>query len=108
MARRSTHEPLDGMPDLRREVLVLDVSRVQTREELHELIYRGLEFPSYCGMNWDAFDECIRDVALPRSVEIKGLSILGSVLPRETKLLRQCFLDAAAELPGLEVRFHAV
>jgi ribonuclease inhibitor len=72
------------------EDLTIDVSRVSTREELHSLLARALEFPDYYGYNWDAFNECIRDVPLPARVQITGLGALQTRLPREAELLQRC------------------
>jgi ribonuclease inhibitor len=79
--------------------LVIDVGGVQTREELHELISRVLNFPGYYGKNWDAFDECIRDFPPKANIRINGLRQLENTLPREAALMRQCFMTYEAEMP---------
>jgi RNAse (barnase) inhibitor barstar len=85
---------------------IIDVSMTRSRDDLHALLAEKLRFPAYYGGNWDAFDECIADVAVPLAVEIRGTSTLRLVLPNEARLLKECFADAAARIPGLEVRFH--
>lgn len=42
--------------------MYLDVSAITAREELHAHIAQDYGFPDCYGSNWDAFDECIRDV----------------------------------------------
>jgi len=80
--------------------LLIDVRNVKTREELHELLATLLKFPDYYGRNWDAFDECIRDFPPVTPVRVVGMQELGSVLPREATLMRQCFSAFEAEMPG--------
>ena len=79
------------------EDMTVDVSRASTREELHSLLARALEFPDYYGHNWDAFDECIRDVSLPARVQVTGLAALQARLPREAELLQRCIDEFARE-----------
>ena len=84
---------LQHIPD----ALRVDVGAASSREELHRLLAAAFHFPGYYGHNWDAFDECIRDVELPAHVEIVGLEALRARLPREAELLQQCVRDFVAE-----------
>lgn len=79
------------------EVLKVDVGSVSTRQELHNLLFDAFRFPDYYGHNWDAFDECIRDVELPLHVEITGLESLRVRLPREAELLQRCVIEFTEE-----------
>jgi ribonuclease inhibitor len=78
--------------------LEIDVSSVVTRGELHELLARALGFPDYYGRNWDAFDECIREVEIPASVRILGVESLQQRLPREAALF--CGLSSDRDRRG--------
>ena len=40
----------------------VDGKRVTTKEEFLTEVAQALKFPGYYGRNWDAFDECIRDL----------------------------------------------
>lgn len=75
--------------------LEIDVGAAQTRQELHRLLFEAFRFPEYYGMNWDAFDECIRDVSVPCVVRITHLEALRSRLPREAELFVLCLEDFA-------------
>jgi ribonuclease inhibitor len=70
--------------------LKVDVGAVTSRRELHRLLAEAFRFPDYYGHNWDAFDECIRDVDIPPRIEIAGLAEVRARLPREAGLLQQC------------------
>jgi RNAse (barnase) inhibitor barstar len=82
--------------------LDIDVSLVATARQLHELLAQRLGFPDYYGHNWDAFDECIRDVTGPLVVRVTGFPGLRLRLPREAKL----WLDCAGDLKCERVRFY--
>jgi ribonuclease inhibitor len=73
--------------------LYIDFGSVSTREQLHQLLAEAFRFPGYYGRNWDAFDECIRDVELPPHVEIRGIEALRRCLPREAELIDRCITD---------------
>lgn len=77
--------------------LKIDVGAASSHEELHRLLAAAFHFPDYYGHNWDAFDECIREVRLPVSIEITGFETLRARLPREAELLRQCVGDFVSE-----------
>jgi RNAse (barnase) inhibitor barstar len=81
--------------------LILDFSDIETEKALHDYLFKALRFPDYYGSNWDAFDECIRDVTLPRIVRIQHFSKLESRVPRGARLLRACFDGFCDEHPGV-------
>ena len=81
----------------------IDVSSVRTAQELHDLLRSALGFPDYYGNNWDAFNECISDLAidLPKQVRVRGMTSLSRRLPREAALFRQCG-DYPEAIPSFE------
>jgi RNAse (barnase) inhibitor barstar len=86
----------------------VDVSAARSPEELHTLLAKAFGFPDYYGQNWDAFDECIRDVPVPDTVEISGIEKLRSRLPRDAKLLHQCLSGFAEESHDPKVTIHFI
>jgi len=86
--------------------LEIDVSEVRSREELHELLYQAFGFPEYYGQNWDAFDECIRDVVAPDAIRVSGLESMRFRLPREAKLLITCLQDFVASHAEHPIPLH--
>jgi RNAse (barnase) inhibitor barstar len=44
------------------QVVKIDVSRVDSKSALLNAIAAGMKFPGYCGSNWDALEECLRDL----------------------------------------------
>lgn len=86
-----------------RRVAEIDVSGIQTSEQLHHLLSVELRLPGYYGNNWDAFDECISDpeVDLPAVVRVRGMAALARVLPRDAALFRECASQPDA-IPSFE------
>lgn len=82
------------------EVLI-DVSNVQTAEQLHSLLKERLEFPEYYGMNWDAFWDVITGaVELPEKLIFTGWSQLQSILPKEAQQLHNQLRQLNEKFPS--------
>jgi RNAse (barnase) inhibitor barstar len=86
-------------------VLKIDVSAVSDAKALRLLLEEPFEFPDYYGRNWDSFDECIRDAAVPDRVAVVGMSSLEEKLPREARLFRDCARTFEAKQPGHRFEF---
>ncbi|MEE9393907.1 MAG: barstar family protein [Planctomycetota bacterium] len=88
----------------------LDVSAVETRAELHELLGESLGFPSDYGGNWDAFWDCIRSTeqsTMPPLLRISGWTNLHRRMPRDARALRQCLNDLKAERDDVKIEWGA-
>ena len=86
----------------------IDVSRVKTKQELHELLAGELSFPSFYGKNWDAFWDTITDlVEMPQILEISGLDALERTLPKDAAQLITCLNDLGKDYPEIncEIRY---
>ena len=86
----------------------LDVGTATTQQELHTLLAKAFRFPDYYGQNWDAFDECIRDVPVPETIEISGIDKLRSRLPHEAKLLSQGLTSFVEETHDPKITIHFI
>lgn len=66
---------------------------ISSEHVLFDEISRSLSFPDYCGRNWDAIEECIRDLSwlspgpvvlwhqgLPLATQVESLKIYLSIL----------------------------
>ena len=78
-------------------------------EELHKLFAKMLKFPTYYGLNFDAFWDCITDEAqstMPQKLIITGVAALHSNLPIEYNMLVKCLDDYQEMFPEREVVFE--
>lgn len=44
------------------KIVKIDASRIASEIDLLKVLAAGLNFPDYFGENWDALDECLRDL----------------------------------------------
>jgi ribonuclease inhibitor len=85
--------------------LEIDVGTAKTPQQLHDLLSEAFQFPDYYGSNWDAFDECIRDIAVPSIIQISHFEMLRPRLPKEAELMSDCLEDfAQSHEPKITVR----
>ena len=84
----------------------LVLANARSKQALHTLLARGLGFPDYYGMNWDAFWDCVRDddqSRLPRHLVLEGMVQLQQALPREADTLRRLLRELQQARPGLRL-----
>lgn len=72
-------------------VVVAEVRHgVGTKQALLDELYKGLRFPEYFGGNWDALEECVRDLSWlpPGPVVVKhtDLPLAGDIASLKTYL----------------------
>ena len=49
----------------KREKVDIDCSMISTRAELIDAIKQALQYPDFCGDNWDAIEDLMYDIVLP-------------------------------------------
>ena len=71
-----------------KEQYTIDFSAVKYYLDMHKAIQKALDFPDYYGQNWDAFWDCLTDLAgrLVR-IEIIGLEVIKQKFAGEEKTL---------------------
>jgi len=95
---------LDGF-----EVLRIDGSTVEDKDELLDTIAEGFGFPDWFGQNWDALEECLRDLEAVNdgyALLISDAASIWAEHPRLSGTLVEVWLDAAADGAdrGVELR----
>ena len=78
-------------------------SNIEPSGELHQKFSDELLFPSFCGMNWDAFRDTITGlIEMPTKVILKNHKELRNKLPEDYNLMMQCFEDMKREYPEIK------
>ncbi|MBY8878632.1 barstar family protein [Actinacidiphila acidipaludis] len=71
-------------------MITIDVGAVGDERELHALLAVTLRFPSFYGMNWDAFWDAITGlVQIPDHLHFVGWAQLGEHVPYGATMLQQ-------------------
>ena len=100
-------EPAFVAADLRKEfarqgirIVALDGTAIEDKETLLAELGRTLQFPAYYGANWDAAEECLRDIAARQGIAlfINRADEPWQRLPREMGTLVSIWLSASNEL----------
>jgi ribonuclease inhibitor len=91
----------------RAELIELDLSEIQTSKELHTILKQTLGFPSFYGMNWDAFWDSITGlVEMPKVFKITGWSNLQKTLPHDSIIMKECLEDLNKKYPSWACQVH--
>jgi barstar (barnase inhibitor) len=79
----------------------IDLSRVTTKAAFLAEFARRLDFPDYFGHNWDAFDDCLRDLAWQPSPGhaflIVAFDRFASAAPADWRIALDVFQSATEE-----------
>lgn len=79
----------------------IDVSHVQSTEELHAILEDALGFPSFYGRNWNAFWDAITGlVEMPHRLIVRGWANVERKWPQDAEAMAQCLYDLQAEYPA--------
>jgi RNAse (barnase) inhibitor barstar len=90
----------------------IDGSRIGDADELMDALAVGFSFPDYFGRNWDAVDECLRDLSwLPADGYVLVVREAGELWRRESRAagrLIESWLFCAEHWARREKPFHLV
>jgi RNAse (barnase) inhibitor barstar len=96
---------LDAMRSTLLTLHVADAAASSNHGDFLAGIGGALDLPDYYGGNWDALDECLRDLPPGRAVVlvVRGAEALWRRAPRDAAMLLELWQRIAADAPG-EVR----
>jgi hypothetical protein len=91
----------------------IDGGRVESKQDLMAAISTALEFPDYFGGNWDALDECLRELGSWRQADGHVLAVehgdgLWKRDPELAGMLVRTWIDAATAWAEKGAPFHLV
>ncbi|WP_163100705.1 barstar family protein [Peribacillus alkalitolerans] len=81
-------------------IVTIDISNVQTTNDLHLLLKDKLEFPDFYGENWDAFWDAITGlISMPDKLVLIGWSEFEKSLPSDAKIMKELLYKHNDEYP---------
>jgi RNAse (barnase) inhibitor barstar len=92
----------------RQSLVTIDLSDINLPRQLHAALAAALGFPSFYGMNWDAFWDAITGlVDMPQQLELRGWQDFATRLPADAALLQRILARMAQDMPALaaQVRY---
>ncbi len=72
----------------KREEIVIDCSMINTRSELIDTIKQALQYPHFCGNNWNAIEDLIYDIIFPQKLILDNWSEIEKKLPQDAAILK--------------------
>ena len=108
----TSEPPLEELGAAGVHVATIDVAAVRGKQAFVEMLARELRFPSYFGGNWDAVEECIRDMSwLPAKGYVIWLTGSTSLWREQTGIagtFLEIALGAAEAWAERQISFHVV
>ena len=85
----------------RQALVTIDLSDINSPRQLHAALASALGFPSFYGMNWDAFWDAITGlVETPQQLELRGWQDFATRLPAEAAMLQRILARMAQDMPA--------
>nr|WP_314632724.1 barstar family protein [uncultured Janthinobacterium sp.] len=85
----------------RQSLVTIDLSDINTPRQLHAALAAALGFPSFYGMNWDAFHDAITGlVDMPQQLELRCWPAFAARLPGEAAILQRILARMAQDMPA--------
>lgn len=86
----------------RQDLVVLDLSSVETSEGLQVLLRDALGFPGWYGRNWSAFWDAITAlVEMPQRLQLVSWNAFAERLPTDASIMKQCLDEMSVKYPSL-------
>ena len=76
------------------KTVFIDVSKVSSSKEFHEILKEAFGLPEFYGMSWDAFWDSITGfIEMPDKIELTGWMHLRKVLAVDSEAFLKCLLE---------------
>lgn len=80
--------------DNQQQKYIIDFKDVKDRYNMFEIISTVMEFPDYFGNNWDAFWDCITDMAnLEIKIDVLNFDVLKKVAEKDSTIFIELMTD---------------
>lgn len=72
-----------------KEEVFINCCMIDTKLELIYSIKKALNYPKHCANNWDAIEDFIYDVVLPKKIVLQNWDSIKEKLPQDTIILKR-------------------
>lgn len=89
----------------RMALVIIDLSRVNDANSLHDVLAQALHLPGWYGRNWDAFWDAITAlVEMPVTLHLEGWSEFERRMPKESRMLMRLLEEMSRDMPQFATR----
>lgn len=90
----------------------LNAARIKGKHAFLKVAARALQFPTYFGSNWDAFEDCLTDLSWQQAdgyvLLLTNLEDFADNAPAELEMTRSILRDASAYWKEQGIRFFVI
>ena len=72
----------------KRDKVDIDCRMIHTQSDLIDAVKQALQYPDFCGDNWDAIKDLIYDIILPQKLILSNWHEVEKKLPQDTAVLK--------------------
>ncbi|MCI8613616.1 MAG: barstar family protein [Lachnospiraceae bacterium] len=87
-------------------ICIIDGNEIETRDMLHDILSKALDFPEWYGRNLDALYDCLTDAGEETDLQFWNQDALESHLGSYAKALVKVVRAAAKENAGIRLEFY--
>ena len=68
--------------------ICMDCSSINSKEELISAVKKALQYPQFCGNNWDAIEDLFFDIILPKKIILHHWKQIEEKMPYDANILK--------------------
>lgn len=76
---------------IKKPLVKIDCGTIKNSKEIISTIKHSLNFPEFCGNNWNAINDLIYDVILPQKVIFIGWKLFEERFPEDAEFIKKIF-----------------
>ena len=86
----------------RKSLITIDLTKIYSIDELFPVLSEALDFPGWCGENWNAFWDAITGIVeMPEHLQLNGWSTFQNRFPENAAIMKECLDDVSKQYPTL-------
>ncbi|MGL4393733.1 MAG: barstar family protein [Brevinema sp.] len=76
---------------VKKQLITIDCSQINNNKEIIQTIKMALDFPDFCGNNWNAIEDLIYDVILPEKIIFSAWNTFKAKFPEDANFIKKIF-----------------